>query len=90
MTTEKMKTVSGNCLLHQYRWDTGGPDVDKRIVLRHLKSRRLHLLLLVQPRAVVAFESGERRPGSQALEVLSPEVGDHILQVGELLVPGFG
>jgi len=44
----------------------------------------------VQPRAVVAFESGERRPGSQALEVLSPEVGDHILQVGELLVPGFG
>jgi hypothetical protein len=43
----------------------------------------------VQPRAVVAFDSGERR-GSQALEVLSLEVADYILQVGELLVPGFG
>jgi hypothetical protein len=44
----------------------------------------------VQPRAVVAFDSGERRRGSQALEVLSLEVADYILQGGELLVPGFG
>jgi hypothetical protein len=43
----------------------------------------------MQPRAVVAFDSGERRPGSQALEVLSLQVDDPILQVGELLVPGF-
>jgi hypothetical protein len=42
------------------------------------RSRVIFRPALMQPRAVVAFDSGERRRGSQALEALSLEVGDYV------------